>query len=230
MLSSPGSVLEMSNISLQKKFLLFPFCRGGQTAPLQWSWPGLSVTVCKAGRIGVSVGLGWLPHSSGVEKASLIHMHSLHLNLNCMSEWVWKVKSWGSSDMSDAIAVCSLQIQTRSLCPNVTSRETSPGLGIYLGNCSSARGLQVRLSSNLSLCPKTVQLQSNTEPFVQSFSLEWAFKAVENPSMRVFFRKQTILTAPVPTLLLELILTCKWSPFLDGCWHTTKAFPLLCHE
>lgn len=132
MLSSPGSVLEMSNISLYKKFLLFPFCRGGQTAPLQWSWPGLSVTVCKAGRIGVSVGLGWLPHSSGVEKASLIHMHSLHLNLNCMSEWVWKVKSWGSSDMSDAIAVCSIQIQTRLLCLNVPSRETSPGLGIIL--------------------------------------------------------------------------------------------------
>lgn len=134
MLSSLGSVLEMSYISLQKKFLLLPFCRGGQTAPLrsQCSWPGLSVTVCKAGRIGVAVGLGWLPHSSGVEKASLIHMHSLHLNLNCMSEWVWKVKSWGSSDMSDAIAVCSIQIQTRLFCLNVTSRETSPGLGIIL--------------------------------------------------------------------------------------------------
>lgn len=58
------------------------------------------------------MGLGWLPHSSRVEKASLIHMHSLHLNLNCMSEWVWKVKSWGSSDMSDALAVCCIRIPT----------------------------------------------------------------------------------------------------------------------
>lgn len=226
MLSSLGSVLKMSNISLQK-FLLLPFCRGGQTAPLQWSWPGLSVTVCKAGRIGVSVGLGWLPHSSGVEKASLIHMHSLHLNLNCMSEWVWKVKSWGSSDMSDAIAVCSIQIQITLPQCHLQGNSRS---GHYLGNCSSARGLQLRLSPNLSLYPKTTQLRSSPESFVQSFSLEWAFKVVENPWMRVFFRKQTILTAPVPTLLLELILTCKWSPFLDGCWHTTKAFPLLCHE
>lgn len=179
----------------------------------QWSWPGLSVTVCKAGRIGVSVSLGWLPHSSGVEKASLIHMHSLHLNLNCMSEWVWKVKSWGSSDMSDAIAVCSIQIQTRLLCLNVTSRETSPGLGIILAIAPMPEVSNWDWAQIL-VC---VQLQSSTEPFVQSFSLEWAFKVVENPSMRVFFRKQTILTAPVPTLLLELILTCKWSPFLDGC-------------
>ena len=140
MLSFLGSVLVTSNISLQNKFLLLPFCRGGLTAQLHLlcsrvKLASLVLLLCiKLEQVEwVFGGLGWLPHSSRVENnKSYTHAFSafelkLHEWMGLESEILrlkWHVGCY-----------CSLphtNTNFRLLCLNVMFRATAPGLGIIL--------------------------------------------------------------------------------------------------
>ena len=123
----------------------------------------------------------------------------------------------------------------RLLCLNVIFRETSPGLNAVLAvapapKISSWHRAKFWVSDFRLLVWSSWSnghwwaywCQSSSSPVwdlsyrASAWShFQWSST---NPSIKgFFFRKRTILTAPVPTLLLELIWICKWSPFLDGC-------------